>query len=233
MGHLTLVRHGQASFFGADYDQLSEAGIRQSRALGEHWAANGVRFDTVFVGPRRRHRQTLDGVAAAYRERGLPWPEATEVAELDEHDGLTVIRHVLEGDGTIHAGVRPTDPGGTQRERAGKEFFRRYGEIMRDWARGAVVVPDVEAWPEFRARTLRGLDAMCSVEGRGVAFTSGGAVSSMAGWLLGLDEDRVIDLSAVLRNTGLSEVHYSGRRRGLLSFNALPHLPDPSTVTAV
>ncbi len=185
MGHLTLVRHGQASFFGADYDQLSEAGIRQSRALGEHWAANGVRFDTVFVGPRRRHRQTLDGVAAAYRERGLPWPEATEVAELDEHDGLTVIRHVLEGDGTIHAGVRPTDPGGTQRERAVKEFFRRYGEIMRDWARGAVVVPDVEAWPEFRARTLRGLDAMCSVEGRGVAFTSGGAVSSMAGWLLG------------------------------------------------
>ena len=233
MGHLTLVRHGQASFFGADYDQLSEAGIRQSRALGEHWATHGVRFDTVFVGPRRRHRQTLDGVAAVYRERGLDWPDAVEVPELDEHHGLTVIRHVLEGDGTIRAGALPTDPGEGTRERAEKEFFRRYGEIMRDWARGAVVVPEVEDWPGFRARTLRGLDAMCLAQGRGVAFTSGGAVSSMAGWLLGLDEDRVIDLSAVLRNTALTEVHYSGRRRGLMSFNSLPHLPDPSTVTSV
>ena len=35
MGNLTLVRHGQASFFGADYDQLSAAGISQSRALGD------------------------------------------------------------------------------------------------------------------------------------------------------------------------------------------------------
>jgi len=233
MGHLTLVRHGQASFFGADYDQLSEAGIRQSRALGEHWATHGVRFDVVFVGPRRRHRQTLDGVAAVYRERGLDWPEAIEVPELDEHHGLTVIRHVLEADGTIRAGALPADPGEGNRERAVKEFFRRYGEIMRDWARGATVVPDVEGWPEFRARTLRGLDAMCRTDGRGVAFTSGGAVSSIAGWLLGLDEDRVIDLSAVLRNTALTEVHYSGRRRGLMSFNALPHLPDPGSVTAV
>ena len=233
MGHLTLVRHGQASFFGADYDQLSEAGLRQSRALGEHWAALDTRFDVVFVGPRRRHRQTLEGVAAAYRERGLPWPEATEVPELDEHDGLAVIRHVLEGEGTIQAGATPRDPGEGNRERAVREFFRRYGEIMRDWARGAVVVPGVEDWPGFRARTLRGLDAMCRVDGRSVAFTSGGAVSSMAGWLLGLDEDRVIDLSAVLRNTALTEVHYSGRRRGLLTFNALPHLPDPASVTSV
>ena len=233
MGHLTLVRHGQASFFGADYDQLSEAGIRQSRALGEHWASHGVRFDSVFVGPRRRHRQTLEGVAGIYRERGLPWPDAIDVPELDEHEGLTVIRHVLEGDGTIRSGARPTDPGEGQRERAVKEFFRRYGEIMREWARGTVVGPDVESWPEFRARTLRGLDAMCRVDARGVAFTSGGAVSSMAGWLLGLDEERVIDLSAVLRNTALTEVHFSGRRRGLLSFNALPHLPDPATITSV
>jgi len=233
MGHLTLVRHGQASFFGADYDQLSEAGVRQSRALGEHWADHGVRFDVAFVGPRVRHHQTHDAVATVYRERGLPWPEVVEVAELDEHEGLTVIRHVLQGNGTIRADAAPADPGEEGRERVLKEFFHHYVAIMRDWARGTVVVPGIEAWPEFRARTLRGLDAMCANDGRGVAFTSGGAVSSVAGWLLGLDEDRVIDLSAVLRNTGLTEVHYSGRRRGLVSFNALPHLPDPSTITSV
>jgi len=233
MGHLTLVRHGQASIFSADYDQLSEAGVAQSRALGEHWARHGVRFDVAYVGPRRRHRQTLDAVAGAYRERGLPWPDVVDVPELDEHDGLTVIRHVLQGHGTLDADGAPAEPGEAGRERVLREFSRHYGEVMREWARGALVVPDVEAWSEFRARTLRALDAMCGHDGRGVAFTSGGSVSSVAGWLLGLDEDRVIDLSAVLRNTSLTEVRYSGRRRGLVSFNGVPHLSDPSAITAV
>ena len=34
MGMLYLVRHGQASFGAADYDQLSELGARQCEALG-------------------------------------------------------------------------------------------------------------------------------------------------------------------------------------------------------
>jgi broad specificity phosphatase PhoE len=233
MGHLTLVRHGQASFFSADYDELSATGVRQGRALGEHWARHGVHFDVAYVGPRRRHRQTLDAVAAVYREQGLPWPEAVVVPELDEHDGLTVIAHVLRANGTIGGNVVPHDPGEADRERVLREYFRHYFEIMRDWSRGTLAVPDVEGWPEFRARTLRALDAMCHHPGRGVAFTSGGTVSSAAGWLLGLDDERVIELSAVVRNTALMEVRHSGQRRGLVSFNAVPHLPDPRAVTSV
>jgi len=114
-----------------------------------------------------------------------------------------------------------------------REFFRRYREVMGDWARGTLAVPEVEPWAEFRLRSRRALDAMCVGSGRAVAFTSGGLVSSAAGWLLGLDEERVIELSAVLRNTALSEVRYSGARRSLVSFNALPHLPDPTAATAV
>jgi broad specificity phosphatase PhoE len=34
MGTLHLVRHGQASFGAADYDQLSDLGARQCRELG-------------------------------------------------------------------------------------------------------------------------------------------------------------------------------------------------------
>jgi broad specificity phosphatase PhoE len=40
MGNLYLVRHGQASFGAADYDQLSELGQRQSVRLGEYFAGN-------------------------------------------------------------------------------------------------------------------------------------------------------------------------------------------------
>lgn len=235
MGQLVLVRHAQASFFGASYDELSPLGHQQARALGDHWAEHGVEFDVAYVGPRRRHRQTLEIVAGAYRDRGLPWPEAREVPELDEHQGLTVIKHRL-GDAdargeAMHAG----DPGEAQRQQAVRAFFRHYLEIMREWAQGSLVVPGVEPWAEFRARSLRALDLLCSGPAgeQRVAFTSGGTVSSAAGWLLGLDEERVIDLSAVLRNTALTEVRWSARRRGLVSFNALPHLPDPRTATAV
>jgi len=37
MGTLYLVRHGQASFGAADYDNLSELGHKQSARLGEYW----------------------------------------------------------------------------------------------------------------------------------------------------------------------------------------------------
>ena len=233
MGELILVRHAQASFFGADYDALSAIGREQARQLGRHWAEHDMRFDHVYVGPRRRHRETLELVAEAYAERGRPWPAAQALAELDEHAGVAVMQHALGRPEAERAAMEARDPGGVEREQVVRAFFRRYREVMRDWARGTLEVPDVEPWAEFRARSLRALDAMCVGPGRAVAFTSGGLVSSAAGWLLGLDEERVIELSAVLRNTALSEVRYSGRRRSLVSFNALPHLPDPRAATAV
>ena len=231
MSQLVLVRHAQASFFGANYDELSELGCSQAQALGEPWARHGVRFDHVYVGPLRRHQQTLALVAAAFRTQGLAWPEPRELPELTEHAGLRVIRHALA------ASAAPTMPAGApsdgERERLQRDFFKQYVTIMRDWARGAVAVPGTEPWAEFRARSLRALDAMCAEPGAAVAFTSGGVVSSAAGWLLGLDDERVIDLSAVLRNTALTEVQFAARRRRLVSFNAIPHLPDPATATAV
>jgi len=233
MGLLTLVRHGQASFFGADYDQLSEAGHAQARALGTHWARHRVAFDAIYVGPRRRHRQTFEGVAAAYAEAGLALPAPIEIPELDEHQGLEVVRHVLRERGAIGDEAAPRDPGAAERERLVRAFFRHYLEIMGEWSRGTVVVPGVESWAEFRARSLRALDRMCTDAGNVAAFTSGGLVSSATGWILGLDEDRVIDLSAAVKNTALTEVRHSDRRRSLVTFNALPHLPDPRAVTAV
>ena len=39
MGTLYLVRHGQASFGAANYDQLSPRGLEQSQRLGAYWRA--------------------------------------------------------------------------------------------------------------------------------------------------------------------------------------------------
>ena len=63
MGNLYLVRHGQASFGAADYDNLSELGYRQSVRLGEYLAGKGLQFEAVITGTLRRHAQTWAGIA--------------------------------------------------------------------------------------------------------------------------------------------------------------------------
>ena len=42
MSTILLVRHGQASFGAADYDNLSPTGHEQSRVLGAALAARGI-----------------------------------------------------------------------------------------------------------------------------------------------------------------------------------------------
>ena len=212
---------------------MSERGREQARALGEYWARHDVRFDSVYVGPRRRHHHTLEIVREAFAEHGLSWPDSREIPELDEHQGIAVMRHYLGLGGLGEETMHGADPGAEGRERAMRAFFGRYFEVLRDWARGAIDVPGIEPWAAFRARSARALDILCGSGESVVAFTSGGLVSSAAGWLLGIDANRVIDLSAVLRNTALTEVECARERRRLISFNALPHLPGVGKSTAV
>ena len=234
MGHLTLVRHAQASFFGASYDQLSALGETQATALGDHWARHGKQFQQAFVGPRKRHRQTYDLVSAAYQRLGAVFPQASELPGLDEHHGGTVIKHAL-GRTDAHTDSLGGQLGEVEKEQAILEFYRHYDRVMREWAQGVIEVPGVETWASFRARTLETLNQLCNdMDGGGiVAFTSGGFIASAAGWLLGTDEDRVIDLSIVLKNTAQCDVSWSKRRRSLVSFNLLPHLPTGVGVTSV
>ena len=91
MGTLYLVRHGQASFGAADYDQLSDLGQRQSERLGRYWAERGLHFDAVITGTLRRHAQTWAGIA---RGAGLDLPP-TEWPGLNEYDSGAVIRAIL------------------------------------------------------------------------------------------------------------------------------------------
>src|SRR3984957_18778990 len=88
-----FVRHGKASAFSssADYDQLSPPGVEQSEALGTWLADEAMRFDAVFVGPRKRHEQTYACVTRVLATRGMGIPERVLLPELDEHDGISLV----------------------------------------------------------------------------------------------------------------------------------------------
>ena len=85
---LLLVRHGQASYGAADYDNLSERGQLQSRRLGEWLARGGHTFKAVVVGGMRRHRQTADAVLS-----GAGWDLGDPVTDpgWDEYDHVQLL----------------------------------------------------------------------------------------------------------------------------------------------
>jgi broad specificity phosphatase PhoE len=231
---LVLVRHGKASPLSSDYDNLSEIGVEQSRLLGEEWASTGARFDAVYVGPRRRHAQTLDAAKAAYVARSPhPWPDAVMLPELDEHDGMAVVMKTLQAGGGGGDAAAAMAKGETP---ALNDVLALFKDVTRRWVRGAVSAEGIEDWPAFRARVGRGVDAMTEGLARGktiVAFTSAGAVAAAVGNVLGVADDKVLELSWSLHNGSTSELAFSEAGWGLRTFNATPHLRGPRLLTSV
>ncbi len=236
MSRLLLVRHGQASAGSDDYDQLSERGYRQARYLGEQWAAEGLIPDSVYVGPRKRHRQTAETLGAAL-PRG--WPEPTFLDGWDEHAAYGVVMHSIprlaETDAWVAQRVECSQGAGREALRA---YFDLYRHVTRLWVRGELDLDgtDFEPWPEFRRRVHAVLEALMESEGRGrtvAVITSSGPVAVAAGRALGLDDEGTMALSWRVQNIAVTEVLFADGSLALKSFNALPRLVGEELKTLV
>jgi broad specificity phosphatase PhoE len=89
VGVLLLLRHGQGSMGTSDYDQLSELGHRQARALGARLARAGLSAGQVWCGGLARQRETARAVLA---ELGRPPGDLRTDIRLDEYDPRGVLR---------------------------------------------------------------------------------------------------------------------------------------------
>jgi len=234
-----FIRHGKASAFGspADYDQLSPPGVEQAEKLG-HWLADrAAKFDAVFVGPRKRHAQTLDGVMKVFAARGASLPTAMVVPELDEHDGMGLVFKLLpelaSADPELRAIVEATARGEAASPGDVLAAFKR---VTRRWVVGEVGHPEIESWDAFRSRIRRAMRQIGAI-GRGkraLVFTSAGAVASAAAFALDItDEERVLDLSWALYNGSVTELEFRNDTWGLRTYNGTPHLADERLLTAV
>jgi broad specificity phosphatase PhoE len=234
-----FIRHGKASAFGSstDYDQLSPSGVEQSEKLGEWLAQQGLSVDAVFVGPRKRHAQTLAAVVGVLSARGLGVPEATLLSELDEHDGMSLVFKTLPQLAADDPGLRAVVETMARGEQPSPDdVLGAFKRITRRWVLGEVGHSEVESWADFRARVGRAMVRIGAV-GRGktaLVFTSAGAVASAVADALALrDEQRVLDLSWALYNGSVTELDFTENRWGLRSFNSTAHLGDKRLVTSV
>ncbi len=213
MGNLYLVRHGQASFGAADYDNLSSLGVQQSVRLGEYFAQKGIQFDSVLTGSLRRHAQTWAGIAkgAALEHDPLVWPG------LNEYDSEAVIQ-------AIHPQPlqKPDTP----------EVYRHHFRLLRDglrqWMNGVVSPKGMPTYTEFVHGVSSALDHVrqnCS--GNVLMVSSGGPISTAVGHLLGTTPETTIELNLRIRNSSVTEFDFNPKRHALVTYNTLPHLDDP------
>ena len=234
-----FVRHGKASAFSssADYDQLSPPGVEQSEALGAWLADQEMRFDAVFVGPRKRHEQTYACVTRVLATRGMRIPEPVLLPELDEHDGISLVFKTLPALAAEDPELRDIAASIASSGRlSADDVLGAFKRITRRWVRGEIGHEEVESWPAFRERVARGMTRIAAV-GRGktaLVFTSAGAVAAATAESLGVrDEERVLDLSWSLYNASITELDFTGERWGLRSFNGTPHLGEKRLISSV
>ncbi len=214
MGNLYLVRHGQASFGAADYDQLSKLGEQQSLRLGEHFRQQGMKFDAVLSGTLRRHQQTYAGIREGMEASvGAPllWPG------LNEFDSAAVIA-------TVHPYKleKPDTP----------ELYRHHFGLLRDgltqWMNGVVSPVGMPSYEEFKHGVISALDHVrknCS--GNVLLVSSGGPIATAIGHVLGTTPETTIALNMRIRNSAVTEFAFNPKRHTLVTFNTLPHLGQP------
>ncbi|MDP4609101.1 MAG: histidine phosphatase family protein [Burkholderiaceae bacterium] len=214
MGHLYLVRHGQASFGADNYDQLSDLGTQQSQRLGAYFSAKGLQFDTVVTGSLARHSQTWAGI-----EQGLGLGPASVSVQvepgLNEYDSHAVIN-------AINPGPLPSigEPGAYQ------TYFRLLRDGLRAWMDGVLTPAGMPSYETFRNDIVDALKRVRdnNVGKRVLVVSSGGPISTTVGYLLGTPAETTIELNYQIRNTALSEFKITSKGLRLVSFNGLPHL---------
>lgn len=209
MGQLLLVRHGQASWDGDDYDVLSELGHRQGALLGAALATRGIRPDIVVSGGMRRHRETVENVVAGgdFGDLGVELDPGW-----DEYDHVSMLAQVP----VSFAGERPT-----------KAEFQAWMEQATDrWTRGEHEDDYHEPFAAFTARVDEAVRRTVELAGRGTALvvTSGGPISWATASLLGGGAPLWGRLNVVCVNSGVTKLVTGRRGVTLVSFNEHTHL---------
>jgi broad specificity phosphatase PhoE len=205
-----LVRHGQASFGQANYDQLSILGYEQSELLGTALISKGVAFDRVEQGTLNRHQQTLSSAL------GAEFTVTTNAGwnEFDHRDitAQYLLANNMKGDEFL------------QLNDADK--LNHFAKAILLWVDSAGEQLDYkETWPQFKKRVSAALkETIAHTKKAAVVFTSGGAISATVGDAMQLTPMQILKLNLQLVNTGVTKLLVSGYGVNVSTINEYVHL---------
>jgi len=234
MSSIYLVRHGQASFGAADYDQLSELGVRQSALLGQWLVKTGQdqNMPLLVTGSHRRHQQSskacLEAMPATTAERQILHDPG-----FDEFDHRQVLLRYMPqfADHAVFAEYM------AQQEPRGRAFQKVFARAVARWVSGDFDSDYSEPWPLFKLRCSDALARLQERLGQGQSvwvFTSGGPISVICQQLLAIPDRQVFELNWSLVNTGVTKLLCRPGHVSLSYLNSFAHLEsacDPGLVS--
>jgi broad specificity phosphatase PhoE len=217
VGVLLLLRHGQGSMGTSDYDQLSELGHQQARALGTRLARADPSVGQVWSGGLARQRETARSVLA---ELGRPPGDLRTDIRLDEYDPLGILGADTAGD--------PFAAATTPESRRALQVT--LDEALARWIQGGAGYP--ESHGAFTARVEASVTDLAAVPGTTLAITSAGVIAVACARLTGLPADRWPALARVVVNASITKLITGPTGTHLLTFNDHAHLEgDRSLIT--
>jgi broad specificity phosphatase PhoE len=230
MSVLYVVRHGQASFFTDNYDQLSPKGVEQSRLLGKYWVENCVEIDEVYSGSLARQLQTAEAVGDAFRQSDKPWPNVQVLSGLNEYGGDYLMKDLRAELVQKHDHVRRLSEEferATEERQRYRTFHRLLEALMRFYISGEYESDGFETWRQFHDRVTGALAHIRTREGRGrqvAVFTSGGPVGVSVQTTLEAPEQQAGELNWRVHNASATVFTFGADRISLDQFNSIAHL---------
>ncbi|GAB1513878.1 histidine phosphatase family protein [Actinophytocola sp. KF-1] len=206
-----LLRHGQASFGGPDYDLLSATGKQQAVVLGQELRRRELAVHAVWSGTLRRQLQTA---SACLAEAGVELP-VREDARWNEYD---------------HLGLVPSGQPVAELEDATRHFQRQLDEAIEAWISGGHAAGSTGTWAEFTGGVRDALGEVLAGLPRGTAalvFTSAGVISAICATLLSAPAAGYLALNRTMANASITKLVRGRSGVSLVSVNEHGHFDGP------
>ena len=228
MAALYLIRHGQASFGNADYDQLSAVGVKQSKILGKHWQLHPLP-DKAYSGDLLRHGQTLEYFMESFQNKQIPVVLHSGFNEFDHVDILTCYNTEWHNFVEMSADI-------SRLKEPNKTFQKEFAQALNRWISGEFDSEYQESWSQFKARCIRALQDVIQQEQRNnqqvnvvpskdiLVFTSGGTIAAIIQHILQLSDEQALKITQQTRNTSVSKILFSRNNLSVDYFNNYSHL---------
>ena len=215
MATIYLIRHGQASFGAANYDQLSELGQLQATRAGQYLARAGISLDAAYSGDLSRQRETCE---RSCRELGGDIvhhidPRFNEIRNDEQVEKLTPM-------------VAEQNPAIQQLLESGLTNSKHYQKIIdavfNYWVSHDCSAYGIQTWQEYSGLAHAALADVMRKEGSGKTigiFTSGGTIATLVAHVLGLGGAQTYQFYEPIFNCSVTQLFYSGDNVSLSYFN--------------
>jgi len=240
MAAIYLIRHGQASFGKADYDQLSDNGIKQSKILGKHWKLRSVPCKT-YSGDLLRHGQTLEYFMESFQNEQIPVVLHSGFNELDHCDVIQSFKPQWEDLYALKAYV-------DKQENPEKALIKEFNLSLEHWVENSDCDKYKETWSQFKERCIRALQDVIAQELENkrrvnkseevndiLIFTSSGTISVIIQHIMELSDKQTLMIIQQMRNTGVTKLLFSDKKLSIDYINNYSHLElaAPDSVTLI